>query len=208
MMLMANKGEAVIIGDKSHYNHYERGGFAALGSVYPLVLPNESDGTISFDRIKYEVPAADDQHIVKVTGCSIESSQNNCGGRAIQPAYISKVKKHLKKHKVTLHLDGARSWNASLALGMEMKEMVKDFDLVNVCLSKGMGCPMGSMIAGSAKEMARAKVYRKMLGGAMRQTGIISACALVSLMDWQEKLSVDNANAKFLAEELAAIPGV
>jgi threonine aldolase len=89
-----------------------------------------------------------------------------------------------------------------------MKEMVKDFDLVNVCLSKGMGCPMGSMIAGSAKEIARAKVYRKMLGGAMRQTGIISACALVSLMDWQEKLSVDNANAKFLAEELAAIPGV
>ena len=107
-----------------------------------------------------------------------------------------------------MHLDGARSWNASLALGLEMKEMVKDFDIVNVCFSKGMGCPMGSMIAGSNAEIERAKVFRKMLGGAMRQTGIISACALVSLMDWQDKLTIDNHNAKFLAEELAQIPGI
>lgn len=89
-----------------------------------------------------------------------------------------------------------------------MKEMVKDFDIVNVCFSKGMGCPAGSMIAGSAADMARAKVLRKMLGGAMRQTGILSACGLVSLMDWEEKLLADNKNAKFLATELAAIPGV
>lgn len=91
---------------------------------------------------------------------------------------------------------------------MTMKEMVKDFDIVNVCLSKGMGCPAGSMIAGSEEDIKRARVIRKMLGGGMRQTGVLSACALVSLMDWEEKLLLDNKNAKFLATELASIPGI
>lgn len=91
---------------------------------------------------------------------------------------------------------------------MTMKEMVKDFDVVNVCLSKGMGCPAGSMIAGTEEDIKRARVIRKMLGGGMRQTGFLSACALVSLMDWEDKLLLDNQNAKFLATELASIPGI
>ena len=89
-----------------------------------------------------------------------------------------------------------------------MKDMVKDFDIVNVCLSKGMGCPAGSMIAGTEEDIRRARVIRKMLGGGMRQTGILSACGLVSLMDWEEKLLLDNENAQFLAAELSTIPGI
>lgn len=104
-----------------------------------------------------------------------------------------------------MHLDGARSWNAALYHGMTMKEYTKDFDLVNVCLSKGMGCPAMSVIAGSKADIDRALVFRKMLGGGMRQTGILSAAALVSLMDWEEKLSTDNLNAKWLGEEIADI---
>ena len=105
-------------------------------------------------------------------------------------------------------MDGARSWNASLFLGIEMKEMVKDFDLISVCLSKGMGCPIGSMVVGTEKDILAARNYRKMLGGAMRQTGVFAACGLVSLMDWQEKLTKDNLNAAWLAQELASIEGV
>ena len=89
-----------------------------------------------------------------------------------------------------------------------MKKMVKDFDIVNVCLSKGMGCPAGSMIAGTEEDIKRARVIRKMLGGGMRQTGVLSACALVSLMDWEERLQLDNENAQFLAQELATFPGI
>ena len=103
-----------------------------------------------------------------MTGLSLESSHNNCGGRAISTEYISKVRKYTKKHKVRMHLDGARAWNSSLFLGIEMKEMVKDFDIVNVCLSKGMGCPAGSMIAGTEEDIRKAKIFRKMLGGGMR----------------------------------------
>jgi len=128
-------------------------------------------------------------HKVEIKGVSLESSQNNCGGRAIDPKYFSKVKKLTKKHKLKLHLDGARSWNAALYHNMTMKEYVKDFDLVNVCMSKGMSCPAYSVIAGSKKDMDRALVLRKMLGGGLRQTGVLSAACLVSLMDWEDVLT-------------------
>lgn len=100
-------------------------------------------------------------------------------------------------------MDGARSWNSALYHGLTMKDYTKDFDLVNVCMSKGMGCPALSLVVGSEADIRRAKVFRKMLGGGMRQTGVLSAACLVSLMDWQDKLSVDNENATFLAHELA-----
>lgn len=106
--------------------------------------------------------------------------------------YIAKVKQITKKNKIKLHLDGARAWNSAIFLQISMKEMAKDFDIVNVCLSKGMGCPVGSMIAGSEEDIKRARVIRKMLGGGMRQTGVLSACGLVSLMDWEDKLLIDN----------------
>ena len=122
-----------------------------------------------------------DEHIVEIQGISLESSHNNCNGKVLRMDYINKVKKIAKKKKAKLHLDGARSWNASLFLGLSMKEMVKDFDLVNVCLSKGMGCPLGSMVVGSEKDIRTARNFRKMLGGGMRQTGIFAACGLITL---------------------------
>ena len=122
-----------------------------------------------------------DEHIVEIQGISLESSHNNCNGKVLRMDYINKVKKIAKKKKAKLHLDGARSWNASLFLGLSMKEMVKDFDLVNVCLSKGMGCPLGSMVVGSEKDIRTARNFRKMLGGGMRETGIFAACGLITL---------------------------
>ena len=122
-----------------------------------------------------------DEHIVEIQGISLESSHNNCNGKVLRMDYINKVKKIAKKKKAKLHLDGARSWNASLFLDLSMKEMVKDFDLINVCLSKGMGCPLGSMVVGSEKDIRTARNFRKMLGGGMRQTGIFAACGLITL---------------------------
>ena len=128
------------------------------------------------------------EHIVHVKGISLESSHNGCNGKVLRPEYISKVKKIAKKNKAKLHLDGARSWNAAHFLGIPISEMLKDFDLVSVCLSKGLGCPIGSMIVGSEKDIAQARIYRKILGGTMRQTGIFSACGLVALEDWQDHI--------------------
>lgn len=107
-----------------------------------------------------------------------------------------------------MHLDGARIWNASIFLGVDLKDYTKDFDLISACLSKGMGCPAGSLIVGSHKNMVEARNLRKMLGGGMRQTGVLAACGLVSLNDWQEKLTIDQTNASWLANELTTIKGV
>ena len=103
--------------------------------------------------MKFAIPTISDPHIVAIKGISLESSHSNCSGQALRPSYISDVAKIAKKNKIKLHLDGARSWNASVFLGMEMKEMTKNFDLVNVCLSKGMGCPVGSLLLGSHEDV-------------------------------------------------------
>ena len=103
-----------------------------------------------------------------IEAISLESSAMNVGGRILTPDYIDSVKKVAKKSKIKMHLDGARSWNAAVGSGAEMADMVKHFDIVNVCLSKGMGCPIGSMIAGTEEDIKKARIYRKMLGGGMR----------------------------------------
>ena len=168
MMLLAEKlGDSVIVGSKSHIIHYERGGISMTGTM-PWVLQNNLNGTIDLDDIEFACGKVANEHVVPITGISLESSQNECSGRVLRMDYISRVKKIAKKAKAKLHLDGARSWNASLFLGMEMKDMLKDFDLVSVCMSKGMGCPIGSLVVGSEKDVKAARNYRKMLGGGMR----------------------------------------
>jgi len=107
-----------------------------------------------------------------------------------------------------LHIDGARSWNAAMASNVDMKTYLEDADLVSICMSKGMGTPVGSLIVGSDKSIYRAKILRKMLGGGMRQTGVLSACALVSLEDWETKIKRDNDNCTWMAHEISALPGV
>ena len=111
-----------------------------------------------------------------------------------------------KKNKIRLHLDGARALNAAIFLGISPKELTKDFDTVNFCLSKGMGCPVGSLIIGSRADIEHAQIIAKLLGGKMRQAGVLAACGLVSLDDWEEKLKMDHENAKFFASLLSDVP--
>jgi threonine aldolase len=118
----------------------------------------------------------------------LESSHNLCNGRVLSTKYINDVKKICDAHKIKLHLDGARALNASTFLKIEPAKMVKDFDTINFCLSKGMGCPIGSMVIGTREDIAHARIVAKLLGGALRQAGVLAACGLVSLEDWQDKL--------------------
>ena len=138
----------------------------------------------------------------------MESSINHCNGQILQLDYIEKVKKLAEKKKLRMHLDGARSWNAFAALDMEPRDYCKDFDLISVCFSKGMGCPIGSVVIGTEEDIKQARVFRKMLGSGMRQIGVIAAPMLVSLQNWREKILIDNQNARFMAEEIAGWPGV
>ncbi len=155
--------------------------------------------------IEYAIPP-DTIHISQPRLIELESSQNLCNGRVLRTDYIAKVRAIANKYKLRMHLDAARGLNAAVALNIDPALMVKDFDTVNFCLSKGMGCPIGSLIIGSSKDIEHARVIRKMLGGQMRQVGLLAACGLVSLEDWQVKLKEDNDNALWLATELSRLP--
>mgnify|MGYP001626818614 CR=1 FL=1 len=155
LKLMAGlSGESVILGSNSHIINNERGGVSSFAGIMPWIVENNPDGTMELEKIKRMTGMASNEHIVPIRGISLESSHNGCNGRVLRPEYISKVKKIAKKAKSKMHIDGARSWNAALFLGMEMKDMLKDFDLISVCLSKGLGCPIGSLIVGSSKDVA------------------------------------------------------
>jgi threonine aldolase len=183
-LMTLERARSLIVGSKTHLVNYERGGMASLGHIFPLILENEVDGTIPLEKIEAALPKVVDPHVVPVSGISLESSHNVCNGRVLRSDYISAVKKIMKKKKMMMHLDGARVWNASIFLGVDLKDYTKDFDLISACLSKGMGCPAGSLIIGSHKDMVEARNMRKMLGGGMRQSGVLAACGMVSLNDW------------------------
>ena len=119
--MASSRASSVLVGSKSHYANYERGGMSVVGNIFPTILPNEIDGTIDLGKIEESLPVVTDPHIVPVLGLSLESSHNLCSGRVLKTEYISKVKKIAKKKKITLHLDGARCWNAALYLGVDIK---------------------------------------------------------------------------------------
>ena len=196
------------MGHLSHILCHERGGVAIAGSIFPRVIQNQPDGTLDLETIKLNLPVFSDPHVNRIASIALESSQNNCSGRVLRMDYINKVRSLADEHGIKMTLDGARSWNASVFLGIPMAEMVRPFDLVSVCFSKGMGCPVGSFVVGSGEDIQKAINYRKILGGAMRQIGVGAACGLIALKNWQERISKDNENAAFMAAELADIPGV
>lgn len=187
MVNVREKGEGAIVGHLSHVYNIERGGMSALGNIHPIVVQNQKDGTMDLKDIAYTIPP-NSIHLSQPRVIALENSHNLCNGRVISLSYISEVKKLAKKHKLRLHLDGARCLNAATYLNVDPALLVKDFDTVNFCLSKGMGCPVGSMIIGTEKDIEHARALRKMLGGQMRQVGILATCGLISLEDWKERL--------------------
>jgi threonine aldolase len=201
------RGDEVILGDKAHIFLYERGGSAALGGVHPRTLPNQPDGSLDLDQVADAVRDENDHYPVSRL-LALENTHNRCGGRALRPAYVDAAGALAHSRGLQLHIDGARLWNAAVALDESPARLAAAADSVNVCFSKGLGAPVGSALAGSRAFIRQARRMRKQVGGGMRQAGILAAACLVALDEMVERLADDHDNARLLAHGLAAIDGV
>lgn len=207
LMAHCSRGEEVICGDKSHIYLNEAGGMAALGGIYPHPIPNQRDGTIQFEDIRASIQPDDSHRAVTKLLC-LENTQNVCGGVPLTVEYTRQAGQLAKENGLKFHIDGARIFNAAAALDVEVKELAAPADSVMFCLSKGLAAPVGSMLAGTREFIARAHRLRKMLGGGMRQAGVVAAAGLISLEKMTGRLKQDHARARNLYEALKQIPGL
>ena len=199
------RGEEVICGDKSHIYVNEAGGMAALGGVYPHPVANQKDGTLRLDDIRASIQPDDSHRTITRLVC-IENTQNMCGGVVLSVDYTQQVAQLARENNLKFHIDGARIFNAAAALDVDIKELVAPADSVMFCLSKGLVAPVGSMLVGTEEFIAKAFRLRKMLGGGMRQVGVIAAAGLVSLEKMTGRLKQDHARARKLYEALKQVP--
>ncbi|KAL5835299.1 hypothetical protein ACOSQ3_014867 [Xanthoceras sorbifolium] len=203
------RGSEVILGNNSHIHIYENGGISTIGGVHPRTVKNNPDGTMDIDLIEAAIRDPRGELVYPTTRLiCLENSHANCGGRCLSVEYTDRVGEIAKKHGLKLHIDGARIFNAAVALDVPVHRLVQAADSVSVCLSKGLGAPVGSVIVGSKSFINKARRLRKTLGGGMRQVGILCAAALVALQENVEKLEVDHKKAKMFAEGLNKIKGL
>uniref|UniRef100_A0A8R7TKK7 Aromatic amino acid beta-eliminating lyase/threonine aldolase domain-containing protein n=1 Tax=Triticum urartu TaxID=4572 RepID=A0A8R7TKK7_TRIUA len=194
------RGSEVILGDNSHIHIYENGGISTLGGVHPRTVPNNPDGTMDIHKIVAAIRHPDGAMYYPTTRLiCLENTHGNTGGKCLSVEYTDKVGEVGKSHGLKLHIDGARIFNASVALGVPVHRLVRAADSVSVCLSKGLGAPVGSVIVGSKAFIDKAKILRKTLGGGMRQVGILCAAAYLAVRDTVGKLADDHRKAKVLA---------
>jgi threonine aldolase len=199
------RGDEVILGDLAHIYQNEMGASVVLGGIVPRLVPNR-DGLPSLDDLAAATRPAG--MFPRTSLLCLENSHNNCGGTVLTAEQTKSVADWAHDRGMRVHLDGARVFNAAAALGVDAKDLVRHVDTVQFCFSKGLAAPVGSMLCGDAETVAKARRVRKMLGGAMRQAGVIAAAALVALEEMRGRLAEDHANAKALARGLAGIPGV
>lgn len=202
LLAHCGRGDEVIVGDKTHIYNYEAGGASALGGIAYHVLPNQPDGTIALEQL-HVATRPDDPHAASTRLICLENTHNSCGGVALPPAYMAAVNDLARAQGLATHLDGARLFNAAVALGVDVRELTRHVDSVQFCLSKGLAAPVGSMLCGDEAFIRRARRARKILGGGMRQAGVIAAAGIVALETMIERLAEDHANARMLAEGLA-----
>ncbi|XP_057722996.1 low-specificity L-threonine aldolase 1-like [Arachis stenosperma] len=204
-----SRGSEVILGHNSHIHIYENGGISTLGGVHPRTVKNNDDGTMDIDLIEAAIRDPKEEIVFPTTRLiCLENTHCNHGGRCLSAEYTDRVGQIAKKHGLKLHIDGARIFNASVALGVPVDRLVQAADSVSVCLSKGLGAPVGSVIVGSNSFIAKARRLRKTLGGGMRQIGILCAAALVALQENLPKLESDHKKARLLADGLNKIQGL
>jgi threonine aldolase len=202
------RGDEVILGKGAHTYLYEAGGVSALGGVHSCQLPNQPDGTLDLEDIRRAIRNTDDPHQPITRLISLENTHNRCGGVALSVEYTRAVGKLARDHGLAVHLDGARLFNAAVALGVPACELTAPVDSVTFCLSKALCAPVGSVLCGSQAFIDRALRIRKQLGGGMRQAGILAAAGIVALETMVDRLAEDHARARRLAEGLAGIPGL
>lgn len=197
------RGCNIICGDKSHIVLYEQFGAAQIGGVQIQTVKNNPDGTFNIDEMKTKVRDSSNVHYSRTALICIENTHNVCGGRVLPVSWVKELVAASKQLKIPLHIDGARIFNAAVASGVPIKDIVKDFDSISVCLSKSLGCPIGSVLVGSSEIIERGRRLRKVLGGGMRQAGVIAAAGLYSLNNMVDRLADDNARTKAVAKAIS-----
>ncbi len=202
LMTHCQRGEEYIVGQDAHTYKYEGGGAAVLGSIQPQPLENAADGTIPLAKIRAAVKP-DDAHFARTRLIAME---NTIGGKVIAEGYLAEVRDFAVSAGLSTHLDGARVFNAAVKTGRDVKAICRHFDSVSVCLSKGLGTPAGSVLCGNRDFIRAGHRWRKMLGGGMRQAGVLAAAGLYALDHNIDRLAEDHGNAARLATALGAIP--
>lgn len=196
LMAHCERGDEYIVGQQAHTYKYEGGGAAVLGSIQPQPLEVQADGSLDLAQVAAAIKP-DDFHFARTRLLALE---NTMQGKVLPLEYLARARKFTQDNGLQLHLDGARLYNAAVKLGVDAREITQHFDSVSVCLSKGLGAPVGSVLCGSVELIGKARRLRKMVGGGMRQAGLLAAAGLYALDHNVERLAEDHANAQFLAE--------
>ncbi|MFB3855599.1 MAG: GntG family PLP-dependent aldolase [Vicinamibacterales bacterium] len=212
LLAHCGRGQEAVLGDESHIFHYEVGASSALGGIVLHTVPTNPDGTMPLDRLEAAIrPAAANYHNYHYAPPGViclENTHNRCGGAVVSPEYFEEVAVIARRHGLPVHVDGARIFNAAVATGRPVTDWTRHVTSAQVCLSKGLGAPVGSVVVGPADFVSRARHARKALGGGMRQAGVLAAPGIVALTEMVARLHEDHRNARILAEGLAAIPGI
>ncbi|HXH02515.1 MAG TPA: low-specificity L-threonine aldolase [Candidatus Competibacteraceae bacterium] len=205
LLAHCERGDEYIVGQEAHTYKYEGGGAAVLGSIQPQPIEMEPDGTLDLGRVERAIKPAGDPHFAHTRLLCLE---NTIAGKVLPMGYLAEARAFVDRHGLALHLDGARLYNAAIALGIAARDIARYFDSVSICLSKGLGAPVGSVLCGSRELIAKARRWRKVVGGGMRQAGILAAGGLYALDHNVARLAEDHANAKALAEGLSGLAGL
>ena len=212
MLAHCARGQEALVGDESHIYHYEAGGASALGGVVLHPVRTAPDGTLPLDALEAAIhSSADNYHLFHYAPPGViclENTHNRCGGTILPTEYCAAVAELAARHGLPVHLDGARLLNAAVATGQPATAWTRHVTSVQLCLSKGLGAPVGSLVAGPPDFVTRARAVRKMLGGGMRQAGVIAAAGIVALTEMVDRLAEDHANAQILAAGVRSLPGI
>jgi len=204
LLVHCQRGDEVIVGHQSHIYLNEAGGMSALGGIQPCPVPNQKDGTLSLDDILASIRSVDVHHPITRLIC-LENTQNICGGIPLTAEYTRQVGELAHRSGLLLHIDGARIFNAAVAQNVSVRKLVDPADSLMFCLSKGLASPIGSMLVGTDKFITRERHLRKMLGGGMRQVGILAAAGIISLEKMVNRLADDHVRARQLADGLRTV---
>ena len=205
MLVHCARGTKAVLGSRAHTYLYEAGGASALGGVVLTPIRNTDDGEFALDELKSELETPSDPHFAPHALVATENTHNRCGGEAVGLAHMAAVAELAHRHGLGAHLDGARIFNAALALESSPSRIAAHADTVSFCLSKGLACPVGTMLCGPRPFVERARRMRKVLGGGMRQAGIIAAAGIVALTSMVDRLAEDHDHARALAEGLGQV---
>jgi len=206
LLTHCGRGDEAIMGSESHTLYYEQGGVSALGGAIIRSVPNLPNGMLDPEDVQNAVRDPANVHYPRTALICMENTHNRCGGAVLSPAQMATIRAVALRNNVPVHLDGARIFNAAVALGIPASEIAAQVDTVQFCLSKGLAAPVGSMVCGSAAFIKAARRTRKVVGGGMRQAGVIAAAGIVALEQMVDRLADDHANARVLAEGLANMP--